>query len=70
LPFLAKNTGPAFDRGGRGDILSARRGAALFNQKLQPVGLSDSLLYSFTHTGCGRLAVLRKTLSKRESLRV
>ena len=41
MPFLAKNTGPTFDRRGRGDILAARRGAALLKQKLQPAGLSE-----------------------------
>ena len=40
-PFSQKNTGPTFDRRGRGDILAARRGAALLKQKLQPAGLSE-----------------------------
>jgi len=49
-PSLAKNTGPAFDRRGRGDILAVRRGAALLNEKLQPEGLSEfPFLQHYTH---------------------
>jgi hypothetical protein len=41
--LLQKNTGPTFDRRGRGDTFSNRRGAAHLKQNLSPLGLSDSL---------------------------
>jgi hypothetical protein len=70
LPFLAKNTGPTFDRRGRGDTISARRGAALLKQKLQP---SWAVLLSFlpgddsAHIETGKLSTPGGSTTGKES---
>src|SRR5258708_11327376 len=42
LPFLAKNTGPAFDRRGRGDSIHTDGAKPSLIKNSSPLGLSDS----------------------------